>query len=589
MSIIIGRDPVEQSVQGILHKLEIGEPVGGRDELERVDLKEEAGRRGPDGAIQPGGTQNEAAACKLAEAAACMANSDGGGALIVGVSNDGEVIGTSLEPEWLRQRIWQLTDRLLTVDVREVVVRSVTLIVVRAPQALQPIPFRKKLKWRVGAQCVEIDSTTWHQRRMRVQQFDWSLQPSGMPVEEATPAALETAREFLRASNEEHSQELAEARDIDLLKRLNVVAPDGTLTNAGALAFVGRGAPAVDFIRRAMVGEDSQLRIRRSGRPLLQELADVFQALEVSVPTVHLPQGLIVGQAREIPLGAAREAIVNGVAHREWGVNEPTIVEYVGSQLKVTSPGGFVAGITPSNILTHPSRSRNAALAELLASLRIAEREGVGVDRMFRDMVRLGHESPEIEEISGPYVRATLTGGAADQAWIAWLRRLQGTRERAIDLNALLVLRQLLDQGWADEESVARVIQDSPATARNTIHMLVDGAEREVVPLVPVEGTIEQTGQAWRLSHKAEDLLHELDAEYGRVRRWPSRESVAHSYATHRGRISSTELGSLLRSAPSNVGSVLKELEASGVLRPSWPSRRGKGFHYVHTKARRSL
>lgn len=581
VSIIFGRDPVDAQVQEILSALEAGDSVGEADEREYVDLKEEAGRRGRDGAILSGGAENEIAAAKLAEAAACMANSDGGGALIVGVSDLGELIGAELDAEWLRQRIWQLTGRLLTVHVREVEVRSTRLLVVRAPQALQPVPFRDKIKWRVGPQCVEIDAATWHERRMATLQFDWSVQASQVGVEEIPLAAMETAREFLRASGEEHAQELAEARDSDLLKRLNVIASNGKLTNAGVLAFVGRGEAALDFIRRSAVGEDSQVRIRRGGRSLLQELAEVFQALEVSVPTVHLPQGLIVGQAREIPLGAAREAIVNGVAHREWATPGPTVVEYVGSQLKVTSPGGFVAGINPQNILTHPSRSRNTALAELLAALRIAEREGVGIDRMFRDMVRLGHEFPEIEEVSGPYVRATLIGGAADQAWIAWLRRIQGGKPAAIDLNSLLVLRSVLDQGWVDVDSAARVIQDSTGVARSTIQALTGAAGRDFAPLQAVEGTVENVGQAWRLSHEAEDVLRALDAEYGRVRYWPDRESIARSYVTHRGRISSTELGSLTRVSPSNVGAVLKGLEREGLVKPSWPSRRGKGFHYL--------
>lgn len=435
----------------------------------------------------------------------------------------------------------------------------------------------------MGTQCVEIDAATWHARRMATQQFDWSVQASNVAWEEIPAGAFVVARDFLRASGEDHAQELAEAQDLDLLKRLNVIAPNGTLTNAGVLAFIGRGEAALDFIRRPGAGEDSQLRIRRDGRSLLQELAEVFQALEGTVPAVHMPQGLIVGQAREIPLGAAREAIVNGVAHREWSVPGPTVVEYVGSYLRVTSPGGFVQGITPDNILTHPSRSRNTSLAELLASLRVAEREGVGVDRMFRDMVRLGHEPPTIEELDGPYVRTTLIGGEADRAWIAWLRRVQGSRPAAIDLNSLLTLRLVLDRGWADETSIARIIQDSSAVARSSVYALLVAQGREFAPLMPVEGTVDEQGPSWRLSHEAEDALRELDMQTGRMRQWPSREQIARSYVDQRGRISSTELASLTRAAPSNVGRVLKDLEDAGLVEPSWPSRRGRGFHYRST------
>lgn len=43
-----------------------------------------------------------------------MANTAGGGAIVVGVANDGTRIGTHLEPEWLRDRIWELTEGKLT-------------------------------------------------------------------------------------------------------------------------------------------------------------------------------------------------------------------------------------------------------------------------------------------------------------------------------------------------------------------------------------------------------------------------------------------------------------------------------------------
>lgn len=588
MSIIFGEDPIDAALTDILYKLHEGLPIDDSVESELVDLKEEAGRRDKSGAILPGQTENEAAAGALTAAAACMANTHRGGALLVGVSNTGDLIGTELDAEWLRQRIWELTNKALTVDIRESEVRGSRLLRIRVPQALEPVRYRGRIQWRVGPRCVEVGASEWHARRMAVMQYDWSEDESGIAADQASPVALAIARGFLRDSAEEHANDLASATDADLLRRLNVVSPSGMLTNAGVLAFVGRGEPALDFIRRPAPGEDSQLRIRKPGRSLLEELTEVFQALEASVPVAHVPQGLIIGQAREIPLGAAREAIVNGVAHREWGSKDPTTIEYVGHQLRVTSPGGFVEGVTPENILTHPSSSRNRSLAELFASLRIAEREGVGVDRMFRDMVRLGHPAPEISEVVGPYVRATLTGGPADQAWLAWLRQLQPQDARAIDLNSLLVLRGALDIGWVDEDSIAALIQDSSATARVTVQRMFTSGST-IPPLMQVAGTPEEAGPAWRLSHSAEDQLRSLDLEFGRVRDWPSRLTVARSYVSHRGRISSTELGSLTRAAPTNVGSTLKQLENEGFVSASWPSRRGKGFHYVRTQARRSV
>jgi ATP-dependent DNA helicase RecG len=70
--------------------------------------------------------------------------------------------------------------------------------------------------------------------------------PSGHAGTAARATALERARDFLRASREEHALELAESSDSELLSRLDVVTPEGMLTNAGAVAFVGRAQPALD-------------------------------------------------------------------------------------------------------------------------------------------------------------------------------------------------------------------------------------------------------------------------------------------------------------------------------------------------------
>lgn len=72
-----------------------------------VDLKEEAGRRGRDGLLLTGEPRNLAAADGLSDEVACMANTPGGGALVVGVEDrTGALLGTALDPEWLRHRIW---------------------------------------------------------------------------------------------------------------------------------------------------------------------------------------------------------------------------------------------------------------------------------------------------------------------------------------------------------------------------------------------------------------------------------------------------------------------------------------------------
>ncbi len=578
--MIGGNDPVGAEVARVLGALALGED--GRLETVHVDLKEEAGRRDRAGMILPGKERSEAAAEQLAAEAACMANSDGGGAVIVGVADDRTLIGTALDAQWLRGRVYDLTDRRLTVDVRVEHINSVRLLVVRALQAIEPIRYRNRITWRVDDRCVEVDASTWHERRMTRDRYDWSEQSSYTDPRAARPVALAIARHHLRESQEGPALELAAASDPELLRRLNVVTHDGYLTNAGHLAFVGRGLPALDYMRRSARGADTRRRVLEPDRSLLEEIDAVEKAIDAFNEVRHIRRGFVIGQLLELPPSAVRETIVNGVVHRDWGSGAPTVVEHIGRTLVVNSPGGFIGGVTAENIITHPSQARNRALADLFATLRVAERQGVGVDRMVRDMIAVGYPPPAIQETTGPYVRVALVGDSLDEAWIRVLSRLSPDDARN-SLTVLILLRRLVDAGWFDVRAAAPLLQldedETIATIRAFVGVTIDGA-----PIAePVAGIPAQSPPAWTLTARARAALAQEDEAVGWQRPGPVREAVALAWARHRGRVSTTELGSIVDAHPSGVGRVLQRLEDAGDLTPNRATRVGRGFFYRPT------
>ena len=579
MGTTFGIDPVLEEVEAALTALANSEQV---TETRHLDLKEEAGRRSSDGTVLSGQPRDETVAKQLAAEAACMANTPGGGALLVGVSDDSQIIGAVSDIDWLQHRIYQLTNRQLTAIINEVMVRESRILVIRTLPALEPVRFQGKIRWRLNDACEEIDATAWHERRRHQLGIDWSAQPSHLAESAARAGALELVREFLAESGEPGALELSALPVPDLLRRLNAVTGEGLLTNAAALALVGRAEPSIDYIHRVESGGDSTERVRRANRSLVEELNEVFNAFNARNPITHLGSGLSRGQIRAIPTRAAREAIVNGVAHRDWGIPEPTLVEHTANTLVVTSPGGFVGGVNSTNVLSHPSRSRNTALTDLLASLRIAEREGVGVDRMFRDSLMQGNRLPEIIQQDSPAVRVSLSGEVRDPAWSAWLSEIEPTRARS-DLRWLMTLHRFVTLGWADIEALAPFLQTTPELAADVVAAMWSATISDHALLVRVMGTPTGTPEAWTLSGHAVGRLRELD-ELGAFRRtWPTPGEIALDYARARGRISSTELGSLLDRHPTNVGQILRDLEEEGSLSPSRPNRRGAGFYFRYT------
>ena len=571
----LGPDPLEAQLNAALGLLADGSAPH-TIEREQVDFKEEPGRRGPAGVILPGATENEEAAKYLASEMACFANTPGGGALILGVADKGERIGTEIDADWLRHRLYELTGGTLTVTVRVVNLKGTRLLVLSTHEAIEPVRFAGKIKWRVDDHCVEVDPTTWHSGKLQRSGVDWSAQPSGHTFVDVSPVAIEIARRFLRQAGDAASLDLAGTTPEDLLRRLNVVDGDGRLSNAGSLLFVATPSVGIDYIRRDVPGGDSTARVR-SERALLEQVADVDQVASNLNRAVHLGDQFARGQFRALPSRALREAIVNGVVHRDWLSPQPTVVEHVGDVLTVTSPGGFIGGIGPSNIITHPSVPRYRSLAEAMAVLRLAEREGIGVDRMVSDMLAVGRPAPEISEVDGPYVRIGLIGGDPDPQVVSFLAAVQPS-SIAADVDALLLINRLFRSGWVDTTVAAPLLQRPVGEAAAALDRLSRATVDGHPVIAELAGVPAGQERAWRLSDASRERLADRVAHLTAP---TERVNQAMSWVNARGRVSSTEVADMTGVTVVTAGKLLTGLAQQGLLQPGRETKSGRGFFYT--------
>ena len=585
----LGPDPLEKQVTRTLERLADGQPPS-QIETSQVDVKEEPGRR-RGRSVASGGQTSEEAAAYLAGEMACMANTAGGGAIILGIADDGTRIGTNLDAQWLRHRIYELTERKLTVDVREAVLDGCRILVLATGAAEDPIRYRGRIMWRVDANCVEVDASTWHSGRLHRSGYDWSAQPSGHTLEDVRLLAVEVANRYLRQRGGPSDVELAEAPVPDLIRRLNLADGEGRLTNAGSLLFVATPHIGIDYMRRDVPGGDSRNRVSGSG-PLLEQIHEAERASDSANPTFHVAHGFAHSQSRVIPSRALREAIVNGVVHRDWMSPHPTTVEHAGETLTVTSPGGFIGGINPSNIISHPAVPRHRSLAEAAASLGIAERQGIGVARMTRDMLAIGRPRPQIYEIAGPYVRVTLLGGEPDVEMVRLVADI--TPEGVAGaVDTLLLIDELCGRGWVDAETAAPVLQRPAIEAADAIARLEaarlgdeqDSYCRRPEDLIPgviaaVAGVPDARAPAYRLS---DEVRHRIGHRCTRLDSIEGHNDLVLDWARRRGRVSSSEVADLINVSMPTAGKRLAALAGEGMLVPSRPNGTGRGFHYLPT------
>jgi ATP-dependent DNA helicase RecG len=135
---------------------------------------------------------------------------------------------------------------------------------------------------------------------------------------------------------------------------------------------------------------------------------------------------------------AAREALLNAVAHRDYRHPGSIFVRQYPRRLEIVSPGGFPSGITADNML-YRQKPRNRRLADSFARCGLVERAGQGADRIYEECVRQGKPLPDFTHTDGYQVSLTLHGDIADDGFLQFLRRVSDEGVIALTTQDLLV------------------------------------------------------------------------------------------------------------------------------------------------------
>jgi ATP-dependent DNA helicase RecG len=129
---------------------------------------------------------------------------------------------------------------------------------------------------------------------------------------------------------------------------------------------------------------------------------------------VRIGQGLTREEQPQFPLEAAREALVNAVAHRDYDIIGDQIRVFLfADRLEVTSPGKLPGPVTVDNIKDERF-SRNEVIVQILADMGFIERLGYGIDRMMRLMSENQLPPPRFRETAGGF--RVIMMGASDPA-----------------------------------------------------------------------------------------------------------------------------------------------------------------------------
>jgi len=417
------------------------------------------------------------------EYAVSFANADGG-VVVFGVDDKaaGRVNAIrgcgKVDIDIWRKAIYDATRPHIDADVHLVDVPEGTgnLLVVRVRKGIhQPYGTSDGIyRVRVGKNCQPLYPDEFARQQARLGTTDWSAQI----VEELTPVdldAVEIARARNRIRDKDPGSILLTLSDKDLLAGLGVTR-GGRVTNAGLVLF-GREDQLRDLCPQSQVHyvyQISDTSVARNDQMRLA-LLNVLELIETSFsgaanPEQELSVGFFKVRIPAFPLDVVREAVLNAVTHRDYTVSGEVFIKHQLHELTVSSPGAFIGGVTPYNILRHDPVARNKTLADALLKMRLVESAGTGARRMFSTILQYGKRAPEYEGDEWR-VKLCIHDGNFDER-MARLVVTWREKGREPQLDELLILSFLREHPSIDTRSAATLLQLGIEDARSMLEMM---------------------------------------------------------------------------------------------------------------------
>lgn len=307
-------------------------------------------------------------------------------------------------------------------------------------------------------------------------------------------------------------------------------------------------------------------------------LVQTFEKVDLLFQSRIIEQELQIGLFR-VPVpnyekDAFREGFVNALVHRDYFRVGAVQVQLQKNALTITSPGGFLEGITPDNILTTPPMSRNVLLAEAVKRIGLAERTGRGIDKIYTAMLRSGHNLPDYSASNNTAVILRLDSAELDKNYIKMIVSEESRLHRMMPLDALIVLSVLKTERRATISMLSLKIQKSLSDTRAIVEWLIE--------LGMAEGVGNGSARRYMLSSKVYSAT-DNKAGYSRQRGWDimqEREMIL-SYLDKFREIDRAGVMDLCRCTGNHASWLLRKMVEDGVIEQCGQSR---ATHYIKKK-----
>lgn len=369
---------------------------------------------------------------QVAEYVAGFANAEGG-VLILGIENDGAVTGHNLPASEVETILSVPQSRLQPKLPRGFVVevQDHRLLVFDVPTSDAPVQVvGDGFPLRIGDQTLQVSESQIRALKLQGLAESWESRHSSLALKDLDLDLLAQARQragLAQWTDEEYllKRKLADRQGSTLRLRRAAellfarLGPDHP--NAGVRVFRVIGA-------ERLTGPEHNVeelpRIEGNLPTVFEEAGKVVSSL------LRRPSRLVGSQFKpvsEYPDFSWKEALLNAIAHRDYGVEGAcTEIWLFEDRMEITSPGGLLGDLTIERVLSmeRVHCSRNPRIIRVLVDLGAARDQGEGIPRMFAEMADAFLPKPELAATSqnlSVTLRNTPVFTAEDRYFIARL------------------------------------------------------------------------------------------------------------------------------------------------------------------------
>lgn len=317
--------------------------------------------------------------------------------------------------------------------------------------------------------------------------------------------------------------------------------------------------PTAKAAFQVLEGTKVRVNLETSG-PLLEVFEKFETYVEAWNPEQEIEYGLFRTEVPEFDKSAFREGLINAFCHRDYTMLGTVRVLIDDEGMTISSPGGFIDGVTVDNLLTVEPHGKNPALADALKRIGLAEKTGRGIDRIYEGSIVYGRPWPDFSETTSSNVKLFIQRAKADDKFTKLIADEQNRLGKPLSIYSLMILSLLKNEKRLDLAKFVSMTHLSEGKIHSAIENLVE------------EGLVEGSGNGKIRTYMLSARIYKDSNQSIQYVRQTGIEKVAYPEMilklarTQDGFITKQDVADLLKITPDQAYSEIKKLVTDGKL-----------------------